>query len=177
MWIKCPSLSKVFSEPYSFNVKRTSMLLMWKQFATKRKNTWISPGNEGALHDSTAWLVTQLVELLDDIKDVLKHYGLFFVEDFAYQILPHLIILYQNVGRNTVEDTFNYFLSNSHIMIKCVFGVIVKRTGILWQTLKFPFDVCCDIVCAATLLHNFVVDCWDFDPFEENYFKDFSWMR
>ncbi len=77
--IKFPSLSKVVSDPGNYFCQKTSNLLMCKQFVEKGKITWIGPGHQGALHDSTAWSETQLVESLDDIKDVLKHHGLFFV--------------------------------------------------------------------------------------------------
>ncbi len=88
---------------------------MCKQFVTKRKNTWISPGHQGASHNSTTCSETQsLVESLDDIKDVLKHHKLFFVGDSAYPISPYLMVSYQNIEGNTVEDIFKYFLSNSH---------------------------------------------------------------
>lgn len=46
---------------------------------------------------------------------------------------------------------------------------------------KTQLDACCEIICAATLLHNFMLDDHDYNSFGNNFFKQFlnvtmEWM-
>jgi hypothetical protein len=57
-----------------------------------------------------------------------------------------------------MRDGFNYFESSDRIWIECSFGDLIMRWGIFWRTLWFDLPMCGDIILAAMLLHNFIID-------------------
>jgi hypothetical protein len=54
-------------------------------------------------------------------------------------------------------DSFNFYHSQSRIVIERTFGVFVSRWGILWKPLSFKMKHCLNIVHACCRLHNFCV--------------------
>eukprot|EP00804_Cyclotella_cryptica_P009908 CCRYP_014179-RA/>CCRYP_014179-RA protein AED:0.05 eAED:0.09 QI:47/0/0/1/0/0/3/0/331 len=105
-----------------------------------------------------AWSETKLYDLLQEMKDILKEHGLFFVGDSAYPMSAFLLAPYDNVTPNTPADSYNFWHSNSRIRIECIFGKLVMRCGLLWKPLQYPLEMCCHMIRSAALLHNFLVD-------------------
>ena len=119
---------------------------------------WISPGHQGASHDSFAWSESKLYNLIHDLKDTLKEAGLFLVGDSTYPMSPFLLIPYDDAQPNSPEDAYNFWHSNARITIECFFGEMIMRCGLFWRPLQHSLKMCCNIVRAAALLHYFLID-------------------
>lgn len=154
--IKCPTEVR---DPGNYFCRKNFYALNVQAICDRNKRClWISPGHQGASHDSFAWSETKLYDLLQEMKDNLKEHGLFFVGDSAYPMSAFLLAPYDNTMPNTPEDSYNFWHSNSRIRIECLFGELVMRCGLLWKPLQYPLDMCCNIIRSAALLHNFLVD-------------------
>ena len=94
--------------------------------------------------------------------------------DDIESIFPTLIIPYSDVQPGSIEDSFNFWLSNSRIQIECTFGELIMRWGIFWKRLQFDLKNSLEIVKAASLLHNFLIETRTDDQEEMEYFRQFS---
>ena len=81
-----------------------------------------------------------------------------------------------------MEDDYNFWHSNSRIRIECAFGELVMRWGIFWRTIAFDIQQIGDIISAATLLHNYIINerileenPVDDPDTDDNLFKTFSY--
>eukprot|EP00804_Cyclotella_cryptica_P005025 CCRYP_020357-RA/>CCRYP_020357-RA protein AED:0.12 eAED:0.12 QI:0/0/0/1/1/1/2/0/362 len=138
--IKCPTEVR---DPGNYFCHKNFYALNVQAICDREKRClWISPGHQGASHDSFAWSETKLYNLLQEMKDSLKEHGLFLVGGSAYPMSAFLLAPYDNATPNSPEDLYNFWHSNSRIRIECLFGEIVMRCGLL----------------SAALLHNFLVD-------------------
>ena len=96
------------------------------------------------------------------------------VGDSAYPLSSYLLVLYNKVQPGSMEDDFNFWLSNSRIRIECAFGELVMRFGMLWRNLKFrDLKKNNDVVRAMALLHNYLVDNRE-DQMDYYYFKNLT---
>ncbi|KAL7517804.1 hypothetical protein ACHAWX_002693 [Stephanocyclus meneghinianus] len=123
-----------------------------------KKCLWISPGHQGASHDSFAFSESKLYDLLHELKDTLKENGLFLVGDSAYPLSTFLLTPYDDAQPSSPEDSYNFWHSNARISIECFFGELIMRCGLFWRPLQHSLKMSCNIVRAAALLHNFLVD-------------------
>jgi len=137
--------------------------------------------NKGSSHDSSAFGNTKLFDLLKEQADNLRKEGLFLVGDSAYPIYSFLQVPYdqQEVENDPVgaKDGCNYHLSADRIYIECAFGELVMRWGIFWRTLRFNLKKNGNIILAAMLLHNFIIESgWETDNVDEEqaYFRNFT---
>ncbi len=136
-----------------------------------------STGHKGTDHDSIAFDATALSSLLQEVADTLEKLGVFIAGDSAYPLLPYLMVPYDDCQPGTSEDAFNFWLSNSRIRIECAFGELVMRWGIFWRTLKFDIQSAGNIINAAMLLHNFLIDVRQEEEdgyFDRAFFASFS---
>ena len=60
----------------------------------RRRVIWTSTGHKGSTHDSTAFMETQLFELLEENADWLEDKGYFIVGDSAYPCMHGMIALF-----------------------------------------------------------------------------------
>ncbi|KAL7527497.1 hypothetical protein ACHAWF_002201 [Thalassiosira exigua] len=163
--IRCPSN---VSDPCNYFCRKNFYALNVQAICDRQKRIlWISPGHQGASHNSTAWLQTSLADLLEKMEPILKKHGLFIVGDSAYRPYP-------NTEPSSIEDAFNFWLSNSRIHIECTFGEFIARFGLFWRTLKFDTTRSCDIIRAAAKLHNFLIDCREGTAEDDRYFWSLS---
>ena len=160
--VKCPTLKDI-ADPgnyfcrkgfYALNVQ--AICDKWKRFL------WVYPSNKGSTHDSTAFLNSRLVDLLNELSEELYERGLFIAGDSAYGLAPYLITPYDahelKSDPERAKDSFNFHLSSCRIYIECAFGELVMRWGIFWRTLLFDLRKSSDIIQVAMLLHNFIVE-------------------
>jgi hypothetical protein len=154
--IKCPT--EVRDPGNYFCCKNLYALNVQAICDQNKRCLWISPGNQGASHDSFAWSETKLYDLLQEMKDILKEHGLFFVGDSAYPMASFLLAPYDNAIPNSSKDSYNFWHSNSRIRIECLFGELDMHCGIFWKPLQHSLERCCNIKRLAALLHNFLVD-------------------
>ena len=126
-------------------------------------------------NDSSAFFETSLHDLLWELADWLFSRGFFLIGDSAYSLLSFFLIPFEsNVAAPvTPQDGFNFWHSNSRIRIECAFGEIIMRWGIFWRPLRFKLSHCGQIINAALLLHNFLVNERE-SASDDNYFKNFS---
>ena len=116
-------------------------------------------------------------DLLEEMKDTLKKYGLFLVGDSAYPLSVYMQVPYPNARPGTAKDSFNFWLSNARIHIECTFGEMIMRFGLFWRTLRFDIETSAKIVKAAALLHNFIVDCREDTLDDDLYFRNMSYAN
>ncbi len=133
---------------------------------------WFSSGHKGSTHDSLAFCETDLYETLNIAEAKLNAEGLFLVGDSAYPLMGYLVTPYEGIKQLSEEDSFNFWLSNSRIQIKCAFGELIMRWGIFWRPLRMSLKQNGRIIDAAMLLHNFLVA--KQDSHDIHYFKTFA---
>lgn len=174
--IRCPSEDP---NPGSYYCRKNFYALNVQAICDRQKRVlWISPGHHGSSHDSLAWTTqTQLYKLLENMKDELREKGFFFVGDSAYPLSSYMLIPYHDARPGTSKDAFNFWLSNSRIHIECTFGEIIMRFGLFWRTLRFDKEICVDIIRAAALLHNFLIDCREDTADDDSYFRSMSFAN
>jgi DDE superfamily endonuclease len=177
--IRSPSATDLIRDPGNYFCRKGFYALNVQAICDKsRRVLWMSTGHKGSTHDSTAFMETQLFQILDEHSDWLNENGYFLVGDSAYPLMGHLLVPYSDVRSLSPEDAFNFWLSNSRIQIECAFGEIVMRWGILWRKLLFDIQGVGKVVTAAMLLHNFLVDEREsfptFNIEEAEYFRRFS---
>ena len=174
--MRCPFLSKADDPGNYFSRKGFFALNVQAICDSKKRFLWASPWHQGSSHDSSAFNETGLSSLLDELTAELEKLGLFLVGDSAHNMKPTLLTPFLDALSQSDEDAFNFWLSNSRITIECAFGELIMRWGLFWRTLKFSLYSAGDIIKAAMLLHNFLVDEREdeSDPEDVEYFRDFS---
>ena len=65
---------------------------------------------------------------------------------------------FDNAGKKSKEDDFNYYHSSARITVECAFGEIDLRWGIFWKRLCCSLEHTVLICKGAMHLHNFLVD-------------------
>ena len=173
--IRCPSN---VNDPGNYFCRKNFYALNVQAVCDRQKRIlWIDPGHQGASHDSTAWLESNLCKKLsEDWKDLLQQHGFFIVGDSAYPLSTYLLVPYPDATPHSAEDAFNFWLSNSRIQIECTFGELIMRFGLFWRTLRFDLDACLGILRAAAKLHNFLVDCREGTADDDShYFRNLSY--
>jgi hypothetical protein len=207
--IKCPTMSNMIPDPGNYFCRKGFYALNVQAICDKlRRITWVSTGQKGSTHDSTAFNDTKLnKEILQKMAQKLQEKGFFFIGDSAYPLLVYMLTPFADVVGMSPEDAFNYWLSNSRIQIECAFGKfcslslciyfllfqlihlcilltyhfftgeIIMRWGIFWRKLQFDIVQAGDIIKAAMLLHNFIIDEREAKGFHEedaSFFREFS---
>ena len=157
--IKRPSLTEILRDPGAYFCRKEYFALNCQAiFDVKKRIIWLSSRHIGSCHDSRAFTDTQLYELLLEKKEYLRRNEFFFVGDSAYDLESFLLIPFENAEPQSDKDAYNYYYSNYRIRIECTFGELIMRFGLFWRTLKMNLEDVGDIVNAAALLHNFIVD-------------------
>jgi hypothetical protein len=173
--IICPSESEV-PDPKNYWCRKGFYALNVQAICDSSKSIiWVSTGHKGSTHDSSAFFETSLHDLLWELADWLISCGLFLIGDSAYTLLSFFLIPFESsaTALGSPQDGFNFWHSNSRIRIECAFGEIIMRWGIFWRPLRFKLHQCGDIINAALLLHNFLVNERETGS-DDNYFKNFS---
>lgn len=124
---------------------------------------WVYPSNKGSTHDAAAFAASRLLDLLEELSEELYERSLFIAGDSAYSLTPYLVVPYDTAhvkeDPTHARDAFNFYLSSCRIHIECAFGELVMRWGIFWRTLLFKdLKKNCEIVQAAMLLQNFIIE-------------------
>jgi DDE superfamily endonuclease len=157
--IKRPVPTNNLRDPGAYFCRKGFFALNCQAICDHQKRImWISSRHIGSCHDSVAFTDTQLYTLLEEKKSFLLKHCFFIVADSAYNMESFLLVPYARPGPQSMEDAYNYYHSNCRIRIECAFGEIVMRWGIFWRTLQFNLEQVGDIISAAALLHNFIVD-------------------
>jgi hypothetical protein len=177
--IKAPSYSNIIPDPGNYFCRKGFFALNVQAICDKRRRViWMSTGHKGSTHDSMAFLDTQLIKVLEENSAWLDEKGYFIVGDSAYPLYCFLLVPFADAAPQSPEDAFNFWLSNSRINIECTFGEIIMRWGIFWRKLLFNIEDVGNVITAAALLHNFLVDERELDAGlnaeEVHYFSTFS---
>lgn len=157
--IRKPTLSRDIRDPGSYFCRKGFFALNCQAICDANKRiSWLSSRHIGSCHDSVAFTDTRLYSLLMAKQDFLEREAFFIVGDSAYNIESFLLSPYADAEPRSIEDSYNYYHSSCRIRIECAFGEIVMRFGILWRALKFDIAFVGEIISAACLTHNFIVD-------------------
>ena len=93
----------------------------------QKKVVWALFDNKGASHYSSVFRGTALYDLLKDKCSELLVSRYFILGDSAYAIESFIIPLYDNAGKCTPTDDFNFYQSSARITVECAFGEIDLR--------------------------------------------------
>jgi len=157
--IRCPTVNELLRDPGSYFTRKGYFALNLQDICDVNKRIlWLSSRHIGSCHDSRAFTDTKLYELLKQKREYLRRLQLFIVGDSAYDIESFLLIPFENAAPQSDEDAYNFWQSNCRIRIECTFGELIMRFGIFWCTLLMNLDDVGDIVGAAALIHNFIID-------------------
>jgi hypothetical protein len=157
--IRRPTLSKTIPNPGAYFCRKGFFALNCQAICdANKKISWISSKHIGSCHDSVAFTDTKLYDLLLRKQEFLYQNRLFIVGDSAYNLESFLLVPFDRPKPQSAEDAYNFYHSSCRIRIECAFGEIVMRFGLLWKTLQFDISVVGDIMSAACLLHNFIID-------------------
>ena len=179
--IKRPTSSDGVNDPGNYYSRKQFYALNVQAICDAYKRfLWVSTGHQGSTHDSLAFSSTQLFDLLVEKEEFLETNGYYLIGDLAYNLCSWMLVPYSNVGTvyGNRADTFNYFLSSSRVRIECAFGELVMRWGIFWRPIRFRLETTSQIIKAAMLLHNYLIQermqCWSVNIDENEFFQDFS---
>lgn len=159
--IKRPTLSRSLPNPGAYYCRKNFFALNVQAICdANKKISWMSSRHIGSCHDSVAFTDTMLYDLLVRKQEFLHANRLFIVGDSAYNLESFLLVPYNSrqTKPRSAEDAYNFYHSSCRIHIECAFGEIVMRFGLLWKTLQFDISFIGDILSAAFLLHNYIVD-------------------
>jgi hypothetical protein len=90
--IICPTMSNMIPNPGNYFCRKGFFVLNVQAICNKlHRITWVSTGQKGSAHDSTAFNNMKLnKEILQKIAQKLKEKGFFFIRDSAYPLLACL---------------------------------------------------------------------------------------
>ena len=95
---------------------------------------WFSVRCPGSVHDSAAFSLTQLHDLIEAMERV----GVHFVGDDAYKNGEAMLCPYRfaDAPAGSDRDAYNYYQSLTRQPIERAFGMVERRWGILWRRLE-----------------------------------------
>ncbi|KAI5079341.1 hypothetical protein GOP47_0004820 [Adiantum capillus-veneris] len=83
----------------------------------------------------------------------------FIIGDGGYLNLPWLVIPFPVIANEAQQQTFNYKLSSTHIIVERTFGHLKKMWGYLLQRVRNPdVQFLPKLIVACCILHNICVD-------------------
>jgi hypothetical protein len=103
----------------------------------------------GSSHDS---VVFKMSTLGSSIHLLLQPY--YILADPAYKAFDSLLVPFEGRGRTEEEHNFNFYQSSLHMNIKCTFGLLVTRWGVLWSPLQSSMTHNVMTILALAVLHN-----------------------
>ena len=157
--IKRPTVTDSLTDPGAYHCRKGFYALNCQAICdVSKKVLWISSRHIGTCHDSRAIKDTQLYLLLKEKEQFLTKFGFFIVGDSAYDMESFLLVPHEHPQPQSPEDAYNFWHSNSRIRIECTFGELIMRFGIFWRALNMDLRQAGDIISAASLIHNFIVD-------------------
>jgi hypothetical protein len=176
--IKKPTRSSTLPDPGAYYCRKGFHALNCQAICDNSKRIlWMSSAHQGSCHDSSAFQSTKLNMLLSSRSDWLLEKRWFIVGDSAYSLESYLLVPFDkpDMKRSTgqKEDAYNFYHSNCRIRIECAFGEMVMRWGIFWKKLQMDIGAVGEVVSAAGLLHNFIID-QRTEEDDEEYFSSFS---
>lgn len=104
----------------------------------------------GSTNDAMAFQTSDIISLCQ-----AQPFPYHWVGDLAYPLLPTLMTPFAGSQLPQDKDSFNFYLSQIRITIERVFGMIVKRWGILWKPLRFGLSFAVEVVHACMRLHSY----------------------
>jgi hypothetical protein len=120
--IACPSLTEV-PDPGNYYCRKGYYALNVQAIVDSYKRfLWVSPLHKGSTHDSTAYFETRLQLVLTGLASFLCENGFFILGDTAYSLLAYFMVPYDAAKPNSMQDSFNFWHSNSRIRVECAFG-------------------------------------------------------
>jgi hypothetical protein len=128
-----------------------------------------SQSDSGILHNSA--LGHQLQEILGSTQNEVEGFGLLpfvILGDEGFQLKPWLMRPYPGDNLPSPAATFNYRLSRARRVVENAFGILSARWRIFHSVIDSNLSLVNDIVFAAVVLHNYLIDVKDkFDPTSE----------
>lgn len=109
----------------------------------------------GSANDAVAFDISNLKEVCRTLP-----FPFHWISDLAYTATDQMMPPYPGINLHEDDppkDWFNFWLSQLRITIERVFGMIVRRFGILWKPMEFQLNFVFEIVHACIRLHNFLV--------------------
>jgi len=155
--IRCPTITELLKNLGAYFCRKVYHALNLQAICDKYKRfLWISSRHVGGCHDSRAFLETRLYKLLKEKKEFLRNNQFYIAGDSAYNPESFLLTPHEDALSSSMEDDYNFWHSNSRI--RSALGELVVRWGIFWRTITFDIHRVGNIISAAALLHNFIVD-------------------
>lgn len=155
--IQEPSLKEVSNPSVYYNRKGFFALNMQALCDYKLRFQFVSLVTPGSSHDSMAFQLSLLHDLLQRDYDTLPP-GFWIAADEAYVCTSKVLTPWPGRNIEASKDCFNYWLSSARITIEQAFGVLVGRWGILWRKLRLPLKKATQVVVVCCKLHNFIID-------------------
>jgi hypothetical protein len=173
--IAAPTKTNSLTDPAAYYCRKGFYALNCQAICDDKKRiTWLSSRHIGSCHDSVAFTDTNLYSLLQEKRAFLEKYGFFLAADSAYNMQSFLLVPHERPAPKSMEDAYNYYHSNCRIRIECTFGELIMRWGIFWRPLKMNIATTGDIISAAALIHNFLIDDRESAEADRSYFSSFS---
>ncbi len=73
-------------------------------------------------------------------------------------MFDHCLVPYEGSGCNEEECNYNFYQSSLRMNIKCMFGLLVTRWGVLWRPLRSSIAHNILTIRALAALHNWCQD-------------------
>jgi DDE superfamily endonuclease len=155
--IQEPSRGSVPNPSTYFNRKGFFALCVQAMCDNRFIFTFVSAVSPGSTHDSVAFAMSSLSELLEkDVGGVPDGYWI--AADDAYISGKRIVTPWPGRNLSRSKDAFNYWQSSARIFIEQAFGMLVARWGILWRPLRVNIDKSARIVVVCMKLHNYILE-------------------
>ncbi|MGH7974145.1 MAG: transposase family protein [bacterium] len=105
----------------------------------------------GSTHDWTAWQLSPLFRLLDNVG---LPAGFWIAGDEAFVCSEYMLTPFSGRRLGRKKDTFNYYHSNCRIHVEQAFGILVRRWGVFWRRMEVHMKYWPLIIMCCIKLHN-----------------------
>jgi nuclease HARBI1 len=152
-----PSSSDVSNAATYYNRKGFHSICVQALCNAEYRFVGISALCPGSTHDSTAWNMTRLSQMLE-AEHPRALCNKWIAADEAYPAREYLITPVSGRSLGKAEQCFNYWQSSARIFIEQTFGIWTRRWGIFWRPIRVSMRKIPTVILCCARLHNFVID-------------------
>lgn len=150
-----------------FNYKKTHSIVLMGLVDANYKFLYINCGAKGSNSDGGVWSRTKFCQkMYDGSLNIPSPSSLpgrsmdvpyVVISDDAFPLKENIMKPYGQKNLTPQQRIFNYRLSRARRVVENAFGILAARFKFLLRMIELQPDAVTDLVCAACVLHNFLI--------------------